>query len=75
VQNNLPEVPHVAKIVNPIQVQKFLKGVNYPASRKDLIETARREGADENVIRTLASIPDRVYHGPTGVAEEIGKLI
>ncbi len=64
----------MANIVNPIQVQKYLKGVNYPASRRDLIETARREGADPNVIATLERIPDRIYHGPTGVAEEIGKL-
>ena len=61
-------------IVNPVQVQKFLRGVDYPASKQELIQTARREGADENVIFTLESIPDRTYHGPTGVTEEIGKL-
>jgi hypothetical protein len=61
-------------IVNPIQVQRFLKGVNYPVTKQELIETARREGADENVLYTLERIPDRIYHGPTGVAEEIGKL-
>jgi len=61
-------------IVNPIQVQRFLKGVNYPVTRQQLIETARREGADENVLYTLRCIPDRIYRGPTGVAEEIGKL-
>ncbi len=64
----------MASVVNPIQVQKYLKGVNYPASRRDLIETARREGADQNVIATLERIPDRTYDGPTGVAREIGKL-
>ena len=62
------------KIANPIQVQKYLKGVNYPASKRDLVERARRQGADENVIYTLESIPDRTYEGPSGVAKEIGKL-
>ena len=62
------------RIVNPIQVQRFLRGVDYPASRQALIETARREGADENVLATLARLPDRIYDAPTDVAREIGKL-
>ena len=30
--------------VNPIQIQKFLKGVDYPASKSDLLRNAEREG-------------------------------
>lgn len=62
------------KVANPIQVQKFLKGINYPASKRDLVERARRQGADENVLYTLERLPDRTYEGPAGVAKEIGKL-
>jgi hypothetical protein len=62
------------KVVNPIQVQRFLCGVDYPASRQALIETARRHGADATVLETLARLPDRVYQKPTEVAREIGKL-
>ena len=61
-------------IANPIQVEKFLKGMDYPASKRDLIQTARREGADSKILSTLERLPDRSYQGPTGVAEEIGKL-
>jgi len=64
----------VPTIVNPIQVQKFLKGVDYPASKRELVEIARRQGADENVLYTLERLPDRTYEGPSGVAKEIGKL-
>ncbi len=60
--------------VNPIQVQKFLKGVNYPVSKQDLIKTAQREGADERVINTLNQLPDRSYDAPTDVTKEIGKI-
>jgi len=28
---------------NPIQIQKFLKGVDDPASKQDLIKNARKE--------------------------------
>lgn len=64
----------MANVTNPIQVQKFLKGVNYPATRQDLVATARREGADRNVIETLERIPDRSYAKPTEVAKAIGQL-
>ena len=60
--------------VNPIQVQRFLKGVDYPASKQDLIDKAKSHGADEGVIGTLEKLPDRMYDGPTGVTQEIGKF-
>ncbi len=60
--------------VNPIQIQKFLKNVNYPASKQDLIDAAQSEGADQRVIETLQRLPDREYDGPVGVSEEIGKF-
>jgi len=60
--------------VNPIQLQRFLKKVDYPASKKELIEVAKKEGADERVIETLQRIPDRKYDGPVGVSKEIGEF-
>ncbi len=60
--------------VNPIQLQKFLKDMDYPARKKDLIEHARRRGADADVLSTLERIPDQEYDGPTGIAREVGKI-
>ena len=50
--------------VNPIQIQKFLKGVDYPASKSDLLRNAEREGADEDVRATLERLPDRSMSPP-----------
>jgi uncharacterized membrane protein len=61
-------------LVNPIQIQRFLKNVDYPASRQDLVNVAKKEGADENVIATLEHLPDKEYDGPVGVSREIGKI-
>lgn len=60
--------------VNPIQVQRFLKKVDYPASKGELIEAAKKEGADERVIETLQRIPERKYDGPVGVSKAIGEF-
>jgi len=58
--------------VNPIQAQKFLSGVDYPASKNELVETARRQGADDRVLDALNAIADRQYDGPNAVSAELG---
>ncbi len=60
--------------VNPIQVQKFLKGVDYPASKQELIDKARAEGADQNVVQTLQAMPGERFNSPNDVAQAIGKI-
>jgi len=56
---------------NPIQVQKFLGGLDYPASKDEIVRTAQDAGADDDVLEALDGIPDREYDGPTAVSEAI----
>ncbi len=60
--------------VNPIQVQKFLKGVDYPVDKNELVAIAREEGADQNVIETLQSVPMDKFNSPNDVAQGIGQI-
>jgi hypothetical protein len=60
--------------VNPIQVQKHLKGVDYPASKQDLLKTAKKQGADQNICSVLEQLPDEEYESPTDVTAAIGDL-
>jgi hypothetical protein len=57
--------------VNPIQIQKFLQGVDYPADKSALVSAAKDNGADSNVVRAVEGIPDRTYQKPTEVSEAI----
>jgi hypothetical protein len=59
---------------NPIRVQQYLSGIEYPAIKQDLIEHANREGADFKVIEALEDLPNRDYRSPSDVSEELGKL-
>ncbi len=59
---------------NPVQVQKFLGGLDYPAGKQDIIEKAKQEGADENILQTLEQIPDQDYSSPVAISREVGKL-
>lgn len=62
------------QIVNPTQVQKFLEGVDYPASKEALIQHAEQQGADENVLETLKRLPDQDYETPAEVNEALGMM-
>jgi hypothetical protein len=61
----------MADTPNPIQIQKFLGGVDYPASRDALLSKAKDSGADSNVIEALEAIPDKEYDSPTAVSSAV----
>jgi hypothetical protein len=65
-----PSLAHLS----PIDLQSYLKGVDYPAKRRDLIDHARKNNAPENVIAALELFSDRTYRSTTEVSEEFGKL-
>lgn len=60
--------------VNPIQLQKHLKDVDYPASKEDLINQAKQQGADENALSALEQLPDEQYETPADVSKAIGDI-
>ena len=49
-------------MVSPIDIQKALKGMDYPASKQQILEHAK--GSDEEVVDALQKIDDREYEGP-----------
>jgi hypothetical protein len=60
--------------VNPVQLQKFLKGIDYPADKNTLLQRARESGADDNVTRTLERLPRDRFNSPNDVSEAVGEL-
>jgi hypothetical protein len=59
-------------LANPIEIQRHLKGVDYPAERDELLEVARGENAPQDVIEALESLPeDEEFDGPDEVMRAI----
>ncbi len=58
---------------NPIEAQKYLKGVNYPATKQQLVEQARSNGAPEEMIRDLESAGQDEFDGPSAVQQAFSK--
>ena len=59
--------------INPIQLQKYLKGVDYPASKRELISKAEKLGADEPVRNALEQLPDQQFQTPAEVSQAVAK--
>ncbi|MEZ4599599.1 MAG: DUF2795 domain-containing protein [Syntrophotaleaceae bacterium] len=58
---------------SPIGVAKYLKGIDCPAGRKDLIEHARKNHAAKAVLEKLEQMPDEEYESMADVMKGYGK--
>jgi hypothetical protein len=58
-------------MANPIQLQKNLAGMDYPASKDDLVKKAQENGADQEVVDQLKKLPDKEYSGPDQVTQAV----
>jgi hypothetical protein len=54
-----------------IEVEKYLGGMRYPATKEQLIAHARSKQADRAALEALQSIPDREYDGPQHVSQAV----
>ena len=58
--------------VTPAEVEKFLKGVNYPARKEDLVKYVKQEM--QQIIGVLQQLPDETFNKPTDVARAFGAI-
>jgi hypothetical protein len=66
---------------SPALVQRHLHGVDYPASRDDLVSHARRDcevgnypqSECDRVVQVLSQLPDREYQRPVDVSKAFGE--
>lgn len=59
--------------VSVIDITKSLKGVDFPAEKEDLIEYARDNGADEDVIHMMEEMPEEEYGSMSDVMSAFGE--
>ncbi|HLT18563.1 MAG TPA: DUF2795 domain-containing protein [Thermomicrobiales bacterium] len=52
---------------NPIEVQKNLKGISYPAQKDEVVRTARNNDAEDWIVQALERLPDQTFEAPTDV--------
>ncbi|HHV23533.1 MAG: DUF2795 domain-containing protein [Methanosarcina sp.] len=55
---------------SPIEVQKALKDMDYPASKEDLIKHAKKRDAGKEVMEDLKELPEKQYKNAADVSKE-----
>ncbi len=60
--------------VSPREVEKALKGIDYPAGKHDLMKCAESNHAEEVVRRVIQGLPDQTYNTPIDVTKAIGEM-
>ncbi|WP_052730749.1 DUF2795 domain-containing protein [Methanosarcina horonobensis] len=55
---------------NPIEVQKALKNMNYPAKKEDLIKHAKDNNARDEVMQDINNLPEKEYTNAADVSKE-----
>lgn len=58
--------------VAPQEIQKYLGGVNYPATREELANRARENGAPEDVVKFIENLSAERYETPADVMKAYG---
>jgi Protein of unknown function (DUF2795) len=56
---------------NPDDVPQYLEGVDYPASKEEIVSAAESNGAPESLVGMLGSLSRPEYSGPEEVAEDL----
>ena len=56
---------------DPNEAPRYLEGVEYPASKEDLISAAERNGAPEELVERIGTLGRPSFSGPDEVVAEL----
>lgn len=57
----------------PAQVEKYLKGMEFPGHKDDLIKKARDNRAPQPVLSSIQKLPEKKYNSPVDVTKAMKK--
>ncbi|HQG31864.1 MAG TPA: DUF2795 domain-containing protein [Deltaproteobacteria bacterium] len=55
------------------ELEKYLRGVDYPASKSDLLSKAKANGAPSEVIDMINSLTEDRFNSPIDVSKAFGE--
>lgn len=58
---------------SPANVAHYLKGIDFPANKQDLVKHAQSHKADEEVLDALKKMPDQEYGTMADVMKGYGQ--
>lgn len=59
---------------SPSNIARFLKGIDFPASKDDLVKHAKGNEAEDAVLEILSQMPEETYRSMADVMKGVGKV-
>jgi hypothetical protein len=59
---------------SPAAIERYLKGINFPANKGNLIKHAKDSEAPKDVLHVLNQFEEKEYHSVIDVSEEVGRI-
>lgn len=59
---------------SPSNIAHYLKGMDFPASKQELVQHARDNHADQEVLEVLEQMPERDYGDMADVMKGVGQV-
>jgi Protein of unknown function (DUF2795) len=56
---------------SPAAIERYMKGIHFPAHKEDLLNQARDNGAPQDVLNVLDRFSEHEYHSPIDIAKEV----
>lgn len=60
--------------VSAAKIQVYLKGIDYPVDKNELVDHAEENGAPDQVMDILRQLADKQYTSPADVEKEFGRI-
>lgn len=58
---------------SPVNVTHFLKGIDFPAKRSDLLRHAKQNHAEQDVLHEIENMPEQEYGNMADVMKGFGQ--
>ncbi len=55
------------------EIDRYLRGANYPADKFELVNYAKIQRAPEDLMRKLERLPNQTFNSPEDVRKNIGE--
>jgi hypothetical protein len=59
---------------SPANISHYLKGIDFPARKPDLVRHAKANGAEQAVLDVLENLPENEYQNMADVMSAVGEV-
>lgn len=57
---------------NPAKIEESIRGIDFPASKEDLLNRARENNADQEELDALKGLPEQEFNTSADITQALG---